>query len=127
MSACIKFGEKSQDVERKRNYDGRTNERNDRQPKSYIAPPPFQSGAINNNTIKYLDHNTFGSQVEFMRKVKPPFHWTAIPLRFEILVKMTRIVTEIARKVVVEAYRNFRFYVKGIQKRNESVAPSARS
>ena len=30
---------------------GRTNEQtnaqNDRQPKSYIAPPPFQSGAIN--------------------------------------------------------------------------------
>ena len=27
----------------------------------------------------------------------PPFHWTAIPLRFEILVKMTRIVAETAR------------------------------
>ena len=28
---------------------------------------------------------------------KPPFHWTAISLRFEILVKMTRIVAETAR------------------------------
>ena len=27
----------------------------------------------------------------------PPFHWTAIPLRFEILVKMKRIVAETAR------------------------------
>ena len=27
----------------------------------------------------------------------PPFHWTAIPLQFEILVKMTRIVAEMAR------------------------------
>ena len=45
MKAYIKFGENlsicSQDIERKRNYDERKNERNDRQPKSYIAPPPF--------------------------------------------------------------------------------------
>ena len=45
MKAYIKFGENlsicSQDIERKRNYDERKNERNDRQPKSYKAPPPF--------------------------------------------------------------------------------------
>ena len=29
--------------------------------------------------------------------VKPPFHWTAIPLRFEILVKMTWIAAETTR------------------------------
>ena len=29
--------------------------------------------------------------------LNPPFHWTAIPLRFEILIKMTRIVAETAR------------------------------
>ena len=31
------------------------------------------------------------------KKLNPPFHWTAIPLRFEILVKMTRIVAETAK------------------------------
>ena len=30
-------------------------------------------------------------------------------------------------KIVVEAYRNFRFFIKRIQKRKESVAPSPRS
>ena len=49
MNAYIQFGEKlsicSQDIEQKQIYDGLTNERNDRQPKSYIAPV-FQSGAI---------------------------------------------------------------------------------
>ena len=29
--------------------------------------------------------------------IKTPFHWKAIPLRFEILVKMTRIVAETTR------------------------------
>ena len=63
-----------------------------------------------------------------LSSLKPPFHWTAIPLRFEILVKVTRIVTETASaKVVVEVCRNFRFYIERIQKRIESVAPSPRS
>ena len=56
INAYKKFGyilyESSQDIERKRNYDGwtngRTNSGNDRQPKFYKAPQPFfQSGAIN--------------------------------------------------------------------------------
>ena len=29
--------------------------------------------------------------------INPTFHWTAIPLRFQILVKMIRIVAETAR------------------------------
>ena len=33
----------------------------------------------------------------FDKPLKPPSHWTAIPLRFEILVKMTRIVAEATR------------------------------
>ena len=43
INAYIKFGEIlsicSQDIELTRNYDGWTNGWNDRQPKSYIAPP----------------------------------------------------------------------------------------
>ena len=43
MKAYVKFGENlsicSPDIEQKKNYDGRTEERNDRQPKTYIAPP----------------------------------------------------------------------------------------
>ena len=47
MNAYIKFGEilsiVCQDTERKRkNYDERTDEWNDSQPKFYIAPPLFQ-------------------------------------------------------------------------------------
>ena len=70
---------------------------------------------------------------------KTPFHWTAIPLRFEILVKMTRIVTETARsqqkRSVAKQKRQgrsrsvseFQILYKRIQKRNESVTSSPRS
>ena len=66
--------------------------------------------------------------------VKPPFYWMAILLRFEILVKMTRIVTETARaqlkrpgrsRSVLEFQMLYRKDIK--QKRNESVAPSPMS
>ena len=72
--------------------------------------------------------------------VNPPFHWTAIPLRFEILVKMTWIVAETARaqkkrsRIALEAPCRSRIvsdfqilYIERIQKRNESVAPSPMS
>ena len=51
MNAYIKFGENllicSQDIERKRNNDERTDEWNDRQPKFYIVPPPFSKWGYN--------------------------------------------------------------------------------
>ena len=41
---------------------------------------------------------TFGLLVHrYLPDTPPPFHWTAIPLRFEILARMSRIVVETAR------------------------------
>ena len=55
--------------------------------------PPKWIGIL----CKYLPLQLHADSFEMLQVLKSPFHWTAIPLRFEILVKMTRIVAETAR------------------------------